>query len=88
MESKCLISANYSFNVIHIAAVRPVCVCVCVCVFMCVSIYWPLSVLCLYFCVSDVKLETSKKPNYVSDLSKGPSGTKIPGLDMCRSMDP
>ena len=64
------------------------CVCMCVCLCVCVSIYWPLSVLCLYFCVSDIKSETSKKPNYVSDLSKGPSGTKVPGLDMSRSIDP
>ena len=61
---------------------------VCVCLCVCVSIYWPLSVVCLYFCVSDIKSETSKKPNYVSDLSKGPSGTKVPGLDMSRSIDP
>ena len=58
------------------------CVCVCVCVFVCVCVISNQS--------------TSKKPHYVIDLSKldallqkthqGPSVTKVPRLDMCRSI--
>ena len=95
MESKFLISVNYSFIVIKIAAVSSVnidlceclslldsdcgmCACVCVCV-------------CVYVCVISNQ-STSRKPHYVSDLSKldvllhkthqASSGTR---LDICRS---
>ena len=58
-----------------------------------VSVNWPLNVLCVFVCVISNR-STCKKPPYVSDLSKldallhtqqGPSGTKVPRLDMCRS---
>ena len=68
-----------------------------------VSVYWLLSVLCVFLCVFVCVLYQirvpAKKTHYVSDLSKfdtllhkthikvqGPSITKVPRLDMCRSI--
>ena len=67
---------------------------------MVVSVYWPLSVLCVfarvcvYVCVISNQ-STSIKPCYVSDPSKldtffhmqqDLSGTKVPRFHMCRSI--
>ena len=60
---------------------------------MVVSLYWPLSVLCVFVCLR-VKKSTSKKLHYLADLSKldallrktHPSGTEIPRLEMSRSI--
>ena len=62
---------------------------------MVLSGYSPLSVLCVFVClfVCDINQSTTKKPHYVSDLSKldallhtSRSCTKVQRLDMCRSI--
>ena len=60
-----------------------------------VSVYWPQSVLCMFVCFVCVisNQNTSKKPHYVSDLSKLEAFLHkthikvflVPRLDMCRS---
>ena len=67
-----------------------------------VSVFWPLSVQCVFVCVCVCVCVSVcvgyqiREPYYVTDLSKrdtlvhkthiGPSGTKLPRLPMCRSI--
>ena len=71
MESEFLISLTYSFTLIQVAAVSKRQV-VLIYIYMDVSVYCLLGVLCVFVCVVCVisTQSTSKKPHYVSDLSK------------------
>ena len=61
----------------------------------CISLLVLVRAVCLFLCVISNQ-STSKKPHYVSELSKcdvllhktqlGLSGTMVPRLDMCRSI--
>ena len=65
VEIKFLISAHYSFDVIHITDGVNIYLC------MGVSVYWSLSVLSVFVSVSVwYQINTSKKKKHVSDLSK------------------
>ena len=64
-------------------------------VYMGMSVYWPLSVLCVFGCVCvcecDIKLKHQSKPHYFSDLNKlvkllHKTHIKVLRLDMCRSI--
>ena len=66
LESTFLISVNYSFSVIKIAAVSTSGVNI---YLHGVSVYWPLSVLCVFVCVISNQ-STNRKTHHVSDLSK------------------
>ena len=74
LESEFFISVNYSFSVIQIAAVSTWQV-VLMYIYMGVLVYWPLSVKCVFVCMCVFvcvisNQSTSKKPYYVSVLSK------------------
>ena len=81
VESKFLISVNYSLNVMtiiwaHMSCYEHITIGVII-IYMGVSVYWPLRVLgvfmfvslCVCVCLRSNQ-STSKKPHYVSDLSK------------------
>ena len=81
VESKFLISVNYSLNVMtiiwaHMSCYEHITIGVII-ICMGVSVYWPLRVLgvfmfvslCVCVCLRSNQ-STSKKPHYVSDLSK------------------
>ena len=94
VEIKFLMSANYSFNVIHIAAVSTELV-VLICLCMAVSVFktWVCCVF-LFLCLCDIKSEYLQKAtlcqtteNLISYLrQQGPSGAKVSRLDICRTI--
>ena len=87
VESKCLISVNYSFNVIQIAdsCCEYITGGVKIYLYECVTLFAPECVVCI--CVCLISNHYHQKTHYVSDLSKPdtlmhdkqqrPSGTKV-----------
>ena len=93
---KLLLSVNYSFNVVKIAANKDsITVSVNVCIYGYVSLLAPECTVCLWVCVCvcecDIKLKHQSKPHYFSDLNKlvkllHKTHIKVLRLDMCRSI--
>ena len=94
LESKFLISSNYLFNVITDSCSEHITVGLNIYLFGCVSLLAPECAECgclwVFVCVISNE-STSKKPHYLSDLSKPvtlllKTHIKILGLDLCRSI--
>ena len=96
MESKFLISVNYSFNVIKDSCRENITGDINIYLHGCNSLLVPECAVCVYMCVCvcDIKSEYQKKSHYVSDLSKLDTSLhetqstvlQVPRLNRCRSI--